>query len=455
MAIANQVASRIVYGTLKALHEAGIQTHHMQRGGRVGKTLPPVLEDGPLTVTVKVALVAPERDKPKALRLGTAIGTYIARYLNIPDDAEWFRVRVFYGTQNLLVEIARPDPWMPTYADLEELSLDDLLIAVDTAARVVYLNVASTAPGIALIGKTRSGKTSLARLILMQLLERGWQLLGLVDLKNDADYSAFAPYASHVAFGNDDATAVLDALHFECEQRMAGERPKSNAVIMLDELPQLDARNQEKLARLASICASANIRLIVSGQRLGAEVNVLLRSQLTTRIVGCVATARDSSDATGVPNAGADLLTRAGDMLLVEGSSIRRIATAYVSDEELQAHLDKVALPAHGKEEGRAMQTRFTTMDDYISRQMEDWEREAASHPQKKAPPRWLLLEAMRHARGTDGDLMSYNAMQELHKHTEAVGISHPRCDQVRQATSAWWEQTEHQRRHGGRLRAA
>ena len=451
--ISKDVGDRIVHATLTALHEAGIQTHHMQVGGRVHRTLPVSLVLGPLTITAKIALVAPERDNPKALKLGPAVGAYVARFLSIPDDAAWFRVRIYTGTQNMMVEITRPDPWTPTYADLEELAIDDLLIAADTYGRAVRFNVGATAPGLALVGKTRSGKSSLARLILMQLLQRGWQLLGLIDLKNDDDYSAFAPFAppQNNAFNNADAERVIGAQREECELRMAGANPKSNAVVMVDELPQLSAANQSALAMLASICASANIRLILAGQRLGSSVDVLLRSQLTTRIVAQVASSQDSADATGLPGAGAEQLARAGDMLLVEDGSIRRIATAYVSDEELRRHLAQIPIPPHELEAETDMSNpndaqRYTTMNAFINQTMTAWEAEAATHPQKKAPPRWLLLEALRYTRGNNGQLMSYSAIQQLHRDREEAGISHPRCDQVRDACATWWNATASRR---------
>ena len=401
MNIDKATGDALVAWALAPLHEAGILTHHMapgvaKDGARVARTEAVEIVPGPLTITLAVRLVRPG-DVKRALGLGPAVALSLGYGLGVPEGQP-FAVRLYQGTQRMMIEVPRPDPYHPTLSELETLGEDEIALGLDAQMGVARLNLSTAAPGVLFVGMTGSGKSTAMRLVAASALMRGWKLGALIDLKNDDDYGAFAPFAGTVALDPAQASAAFDVLLAEMRERMAGKRAKEPTVVLVDELVELDAGGKDKLARLASQCRSANIRLLLGTQRAGKELPRFLVSQLATRLVGQVHAAGDSYDATGVPDAGAELLTGAGDMLYVRGSSVARVSVAYLPRADIPAMLGKVPrvgrnLPPYPTPVERAF-------DVFVRETMEGWKANAPN-AQTRIPERWLVHKALAYTTRT------------------------------------------------------
>lgn len=162
------------------------------------------------------------------------------------------------------------------------------------------------------VGANQSGKSMYQRNLIKALAPLPVALAG-IDCKHGVEQSRFAPRLSALATNPDQASALLEALESEMQERFellelhqvsdiwdlpADSRPVP-IVVFIDEVAELflatskkdeERRDQmvTRLIRLAQMARAIGIYLEVCGQRFGAELGkgaTMLRAQLTGRVV--------------------------------------------------------------------------------------------------------------------------------------------------------------------------
>ncbi|MFF7330479.1 FtsK/SpoIIIE domain-containing protein [Streptomyces sp. NPDC008150] len=162
------------------------------------------------------------------------------------------------------------------------------------------------------LGATHSGKSMYLRNLVKGLASLPVALVG-IDCKRGVEQSAYRPRLSALATTPDQASALVDVLVGEMEDRFdllarhgvsdmwelpAGERPVP-LVVLVDEIAELflisskkDEERRERLVtaliRLAQMARAVGIYLEICGQRFGSELGrgaTMLRAQLTGRVV--------------------------------------------------------------------------------------------------------------------------------------------------------------------------
>jgi S-DNA-T family DNA segregation ATPase FtsK/SpoIIIE len=206
---------------------------------------------------------------------------------------------------------------------------------------------------VLLAGTTGSGKTALARTIVVSLAlhnsQRALQLV-LIDPKG----RGFLPLAGlphllvPVVTHADEALAVLRRLVAEMERRDAEGRAEPRLVVVLDEvadLMQVGGREMEAvLTRLTQRGREAGLHLVACTQKPAAAViGSLVKSNFPVRLVGSVTSPEDAKVATGMAGTGAERLLGQGDFVVVAKGQVTRMQAAYVSVEETEELVARLA----------------------------------------------------------------------------------------------------------------
>ena len=198
-------------------------------------------------------------------------------------------------------------------------------------------------------GTTGSGKTALARTLLLSLAmynHPGQLQLALIDPKGRGlGALAGLPHiwrAAGVAQEPAAAVALLAALVAEMERRDAAQRRLPRLVVAVDELADLLQTGgkpvSEALTRLTQRGREAGIHVVAATQRPSAAlVGGLMKANFPVRLVGSVVSPEDAKVASGVAGSAAERLLGRGDFLLVAKGQLIRFQAAYAADDELAA----------------------------------------------------------------------------------------------------------------------
>ncbi len=194
-------------------------------------------------------------------------------------------------------------------------------------------------------GTTGSGKTALARSLLLSLaLYNSPDALRLVLV--DPKGRGFGPLAGlphvigRVAAGPESGGKALVWLVKEMERRDAVGASSPLIVAGVDELADLLVTGgkavEMALIRLAQRGREAGIHLVACTQKPSAEVvSGLLKANFPVRLVGAVASPEDAKVASGIAATGAEKLLGRGDFLLVARGEVMRFQAAYAAEEEM------------------------------------------------------------------------------------------------------------------------
>lgn len=199
---------------------------------------------------------------------------------------------------------------------------------------------------VLIAGTTGSGKTALARTIILSLAmynsPRTLQLV-LIDPKARGllPFEGLPHLLVPVVTRTEEALSILGRLVGEMERRDAEGRSEPRLVVVLDELAdlvQVGGREMEGvLTRLTQRGREAGIHLVACAQKPTAVViGSLVKSNFPVRLVGSVASAEDAKVASGLPGIGAERLLGQGDFLLVAKGQVMRLQAAYVEGEEIR-----------------------------------------------------------------------------------------------------------------------
>jgi S-DNA-T family DNA segregation ATPase FtsK/SpoIIIE len=194
-------------------------------------------------------------------------------------------------------------------------------------------------------GTTGSGKTALARSLLLSLAFYNPPeavRLALIDPKG----RGFGPLAGlphvigRVAAGPEAGVKALTWLVKEMERRDSANVSSPVIVAGVDELADLLVTGgkavEMALIRLAQRGREAGIHLVACTQKPSAElVSGLLKANFPVRLVGAVASPEDAKVAAGIAATGAEKLLGRGDFLLVAKGDVLRFQAAYATEDEM------------------------------------------------------------------------------------------------------------------------
>jgi S-DNA-T family DNA segregation ATPase FtsK/SpoIIIE len=198
---------------------------------------------------------------------------------------------------------------------------------------------------VLLAGTTGSGKTALARTMLVSLAMHNTPTdlrLMLIDPKQ----RGFAPLQGlphiegDVIHSHQAAVDRLRALVAEMERRDRAQVSTPVVVLAVDELADLLQTGgkavETLLARLAQRGREAGVHLLACTQKPSASlIGAAMKANFPVRLVGAVASREEARYATGVTDSGAERLEGKGDFLLITKGKAIRFQAAWLGAEDM------------------------------------------------------------------------------------------------------------------------
>ena len=288
----------------------------------------------------------------------TALGTRLNKVSNLAEELAFSlgarATRVYREGGVLHVEVPRE-----TSRTVELLQLCGKLSTIPPNCAVLGIEEGGSplllrldSPDVAhvlLAGTTGSGKTALARTLLLSLAmhnHAGRLQIVLIDPKR----RGFAPLEGlphtwrgrAVAQDVDAVTETLQALVDEMARRDHVGCSLPKVIVAIDELADLIVTGgkpvAEALTRLTQRGREAGIHVVAATQRpSSALVGGLVKANFPVRLVGSVVSPEDAKVAAGITGTEAERLLGRGDFLLVTKGQVIRFQAAYASDPEMEA----------------------------------------------------------------------------------------------------------------------
>ncbi|MFZ2487534.1 MAG: DNA translocase FtsK [Anaerolineae bacterium] len=284
----------------------------------------------------------------------TALGTKVNRVAELSEEIAMTlgvrSARVYRKQGSIQVEVPRDQPdsvrLLPLCQRVDAAPPITALLGLDDDGSPLLLRLTSPDTVHVLIaGTTGSGKTALARTMLLSLaLYNPPDALRLVLI--DPKGRGFGPLAGlphvigRIVATPEEGLKALTWLVKEMERRDAAGINSPAIVAGIDELADLlivgGKTVENALVRLAQRGREANIHLLACTQKPSAEIiSGLLKANFPVRLVGSVASPEDAKVAAGIAGSGAEKLLGRGDFLLVAKGDTVRLQAAFASDEEI------------------------------------------------------------------------------------------------------------------------
>ena len=293
-------------------------------------------------------------------------GTRLRRFFELSEELALTlgasTCRVFRHKNCLQVEVPRRQhaivSLLPLCERLPHLPPCSAVLGLEHDGRPLLLHLPSPDVSHVLIaGSTGSGKTELTRTMIASLIhfnrQSQFQLL-LIDPKN----RGFAPFRASphllrpIITDPEQAVEALQDLVAEMIRRDRAGCSRPRIGLFIDELADLalvaPQEIQRLLSRLAQRGRQAGIHLIACTQK--PTVNVvgsLVKANFPVRLVGAVPSPEDAKVATGLARTGAEKLLGQGDFLAVARGEIIRFQSAFISEGDICALLDRSPSPDH------------------------------------------------------------------------------------------------------------
>jgi S-DNA-T family DNA segregation ATPase FtsK/SpoIIIE len=293
----------------------------------------------------------------------TALGTRLNKVSSLAEELAFAlgaqATRVYREGGVLHVEVprdtARTVPLLGLCGRLSAVPPYCAVLGVDEGGAPLLLRLDSPDVGHVLVaGTTGSGKTALARTLLLSLAMHnhpGQLQLALIDPKGRGlGVLADLPHVwrgAGVAEAPEAAVTLLTALVAEMGRRDAARRSLPRLVVAVDELADLLQTGgkpvAEALTRLTQRGREAGIHVVAATQRPSAAlVGGLMKANFPVRLVGSVVSPEDAKVAAGVAGSEAERLLGRGDFLLVAKGQVIRFQAAYAADAELAAIVARI-----------------------------------------------------------------------------------------------------------------
>jgi S-DNA-T family DNA segregation ATPase FtsK/SpoIIIE len=197
---------------------------------------------------------------------------------------------------------------------------------------------------VLLTGTTGSGKTALARSLLVSLAiyhtPADLRLI-LIDPKQRgfAMLQKF-PHVEGGIVGAGAAAAHLQRVEAIMEQRDRSGSSSPTLVVAIDELADLLQTGgktvESSLTRLAQRGREAGIHLVACTQKpTSTLIGSALKANFPVRLVGAVASRDEARYATGITSSGAEKLAGKGDFLLIAKGEATRFQAAWLGTDEM------------------------------------------------------------------------------------------------------------------------
>jgi hypothetical protein len=220
-------------------------------------------------------------------------------------------------------------------------------VGIDNDHRPCLVDFANPiTPHVLAAGATGSGKTNVARLLVYDLASQNTPQeveFVLIDTrKRGANWKDFdgIPHLGHKVI-TDDETA-LRALSWACaeiDRRSQNGKRKPHVFVGIDEAQDLLDREEfvKVIGDVAATGREFGIHLLAAMQDPTAKQlgDTSIKRNLTTRLVGRVDSATAAHVATGQKESGAEKLTGAGDMLLVQPLGVKRLTAALLTEGDV------------------------------------------------------------------------------------------------------------------------
>lgn len=306
-------------------------------------------------------------DEPRVLLVGLVVNPrYLGRVVSMADELSMAaglgadqRIRVSRGAGgSLALEFPKPrELWFNLgVGNLPRRGGLRASVGLDTMRRPAMVNFADALTPHGLVaGITGSGKTNAQQVLVWSLAEhnspRDVEMV-LIDVeKRGRQWSRFdglAHLAHPVVVDETEARQVITWSVAELDRRQAQGRATPRLFLFLDELQGLlEAPGFiEPVKRIVRSGREFGVHLVGATQHpaMKALGDPVIKHNLSVRLVGHVDDANAAYQATGRRETGAEDLTSAGDMLLVQPGDVRRVTVAYLRDDDV-ARLPRTEAP--------------------------------------------------------------------------------------------------------------
>jgi DNA segregation ATPase FtsK/SpoIIIE, S-DNA-T family len=259
-------------------------------------------------------------------------------------------VRVHRRGGRVTVEVPREEAEMVQLlklsSRLDHVPRQTAILGLDEEGVPLLLRLPSPEVGHVLVaGTTGSGKTALARTLVMSLAMNNRQSevqLAIVDPKRRGFgvFNGLPHLACEVAWELESSVQLLEEMVRRMELRDRQQVQEPRLIVVIDEMADLvsagGASVEQAITRLTQRGREAGIHVVGCTQKpTAAAIGSLVKSNFPVRLVGSVTSPEDGKVATGLKGAGAEKLMGRGDFLLVIKGETIRFQAAYISTDEI------------------------------------------------------------------------------------------------------------------------
>ncbi len=289
-------------------------------------------------------------------QLSMDVGTKVKQVANLAEEIAMAlgkrEARIYRKGSAINVEVPRtkPEPvrLIPLCNRITKAPPNTAVLGVEENGTPLLVRL--TAPEVAHIlvaGTTGSGKTALARTLLISLaMHNATSELQIVLI--DPKGRGFQPLADlpHVLGGVSRTPAdALERLHWvveEMERRDQAGISRPVMAVAVDELADLlqtgGTDTAASLTRISQRGREAGIHLVACTQKPTAElIGGAMKANFPVRLVGAVASRDEARYAAGIPDSGAEKLEGKGDFMLVAQGETVRFQAAWIGPRDLEA----------------------------------------------------------------------------------------------------------------------
>jgi len=303
-------------------------------------------------------------------QLTTAMGIRVQQVTRLSEEIAMAlgsrSARVYRKDGAIQVEVPREEHRVVRLATLSaglgEVPEMTAILGLDDEGRPLLVRLSSPDVGHVLIsGTTGSGKTALARALLLSLAEhngpQGMQMV-LIDPHGRGFGSLRGLPHLMVPIVREEGRAeeVLGKLVVEMERRDRLGRVEPRIVLGIDELADLMQAGGrgvgEALERLTRRGRKAGVHVVACTQKpTAAAVGSLVKANFPLRLVGSMASPEDARVGAGSGGTGAEKLLGRGDFLLVNKGQVVRFQGAWAAEGEIVERVGELAERRRGSEE--------------------------------------------------------------------------------------------------------